>query len=412
MLVPSEEGWRSSELSGPKGVVHDPSGTKFPECIALRRRRPSRAVNAARVALVHERFTEIAGSEHVVEQLAVQWPDARAHVPIARPSGTPPLLRSRTDTTWLDRLYHLGGERSYAPLLPLMPRAFRGMHLADADVVLVSHHAFATQAVFATTVPTIAYVHSPARWAWDASLRKGEAGGRLGGAALALLASSARRAELAAAPRLRRIVANSTAVADRINRWWHRDAVVVHPPVDTESFTPDPCLPREDFFLLAGRLVPYKRPDLAILAANAAGVRLVVVGDGRSLDHCRSIAGPTVTFVGRAPHEQLVDMYRRAMALVMPGLEDFGIVPVEAMACGTPVLALGAGGALDSVVPGVTGRLVSGGRDAELVDNFAAAMQDFDGSDYDAAVIRAHAETFSHAVFRERMQQVVDDVLS
>jgi glycosyltransferase involved in cell wall biosynthesis len=388
--------------------VHDPVEWNSPAQFS--RGQPSLAVNAPRVALVHERFTEVAGSEHVVEQLAAQWPDARVHVPIARTSGTPSALRARTTTTWLDRLHQLSGQHSYAPLMPLMPKAFRGMKLGAVDVVLVSHHAFATQAVFATTAPTIAYVHSPARWAWDASLREGEAGSRLGGAALALLASYARRAELAAAPRLHRIVANSTVVADRIREWWHREAVVVHPPVDTDAFTPDLGLPREDFFLLAGRLVPYKRPDLAILAANAAGVRLVVVGDGRSLDHCRSIAGPTVTFLGRAPHAQLVDVYRRCSALVMPGLEDFGIVPVEAMACGTPVIALGAGGALDSVVPAVTGQHVHGSTDAELVDDFAAAMKAFNGRAYNPAVIRAHAETFSRAVFGERMRHVVDGV--
>ncbi|USI92500.1 glycosyltransferase [Rhodococcus pyridinivorans] len=367
-------------------------------------------MNAPRVALVHERFTEIAGSEHVVEQLAVQWPEAKVHVPIARPSGTPSTLRTRTDTTWLDRLYHLSGERSYAPLLPFMSRSFRSMDLGCADIVLVSHHAFASQAVFATAAPTIAYVHSPARWAWEASLREGESGGRVGGAVLEQLAASARRAELAAAPRLYRVVANSTTVADRIRRWWRRDAVVVHPPVDTEAFTPDPRVPRENFFLVAGRLVPYKRPDLAILAANAAGVRLVVVGDGRSLDHCRRIAGETVTFLGRVPHTQLVDMYRRCRALVMPGLEDFGIVPVEAMACGTPVIALGAGGVLDTVVPGVTGVHVSGSADTELVDNFAAALKEFDRRDYDPVAIRERAESFSRKVFRDRMQRLVDDV--
>lgn len=367
-------------------------------------------MSARRVALVHERFTEIAGSEQVVEQLAVQWPQARVHVPIARPSGIPSRLRTRIDTTWLDGLYHLSGERSYAPLLPLMARSFRSMKLDRADIVVISHHAFASQAVFATTAPTIAYVHSPARWAWDASLREGEGGGRPGGVALGLLAVSARRAELAAAPRLSRIVANSTTVADRIRRWWNRDSVVVHPPVDTEAFTPDSGVPREDFFLLAGRLVPYKRPDLAIRAANTAGTRLVVVGDGRSTEHCRKIAGETVAFLGRVPHRQLVDMYRRCRAVVMPGLEDFGIVPVEAMACGTPVIALGAGGALDTVLPGSTGLHVSGGTDAELVDNFATAMRDFDGRNYDPGRIRSQAETFSRRVFRERMRDVVDQV--
>lgn len=202
-------------------------------------------MNGPRAALVHERFTQVAGSEHVVEQLAAQWPDARVHVPIARPSGIPTSLLAVTQTTWLDHLYRAAGQRSHAPLMPMMPRAFRSMDLDGSEVVVISHHAFAIQAVFATSAPTIVYVHSPARWAWDASLREGEGGGRVGGTALAVLAASARRAELAAAPRVDRIVANSTAVAGRVGRWWHRDAVVVHPPVDTEAFTPRlACLAR------------------------------------------------------------------------------------------------------------------------------------------------------------------------
>ena len=369
-------------------------------------------MNRPSAALVHERFTEVAGSEHVVEQLSAQWPDARVHVPIARPSGIPSSLRAVTQTTWLDHLYRAAGQRSHAPLMPLMSRAFRSMDLDGSAVVVISHHSFAMQAVFATSSPTIVYVHSPARWAWDAELREGEGGGRVGGQVLAILAASARRAELAAAPRVDRIVANSSAVAGRVRRWWHRDSVVVHPPVDTEAFTPEVGLPREDFFLLAGRLVPYKRPDLAIRAANAARARLVVIGDGRSLAHCRSIAGPTVSFLGRVPHQQLVDAYRRARAVLMPGVEDFGIVPVEAMACGTPVIALGDGGALDSVQADVTGLLVPPCAEDDLVDRFADAMAHFDTRAYDVPLIRSHAETFSRARFRQEMQRVVDEVVS
>jgi glycosyltransferase involved in cell wall biosynthesis len=363
------------------------------------------------IALVHERFTEIGGSEHVVEQLSEQWPAAPVHVPFARPSGVPPGL-GPLRTGWLDRLYGLIGRGTYAPLLPLMPGAFRRMRLDGADAVIISHHAFATQAVFATSAPTIAYVHSPARWAWETSMRSGEGGGRLGASALHALASTTRRDELAAAPRLTSIVANSTAVAERIRRWWGRDSVVVHPPVDTEAFTPDPDLPREDFFLLAGRLVPYKRPELAIAAANAAGARLVVVGEGRSAELCRKLAGPTVRFAGRVPHATLLDLQRRARALLMPGVEDFGIVPVEAMACGTPVIALGAGGAMDTVLPGITGQLVPASTtDDRVIEDFAVALSHFVDADYDRVRIREHAEGFSCPTFRRHMQEVVEGVL-
>ncbi|BBZ27694.1 putative glycosyl transferase [Mycolicibacterium madagascariense] len=363
----------------------------------------------SRIAIVHERLTEVAGSEHVVEQLALQWPEAEVHTSIARPEGIPGGLTRPPRTTRLDALYHgVLHEKSYAPLMPLMPHAFRHVRFGEVDAVIASHHAFATQAALATTVPVIAYVHSPARWAWDPSLRAGEGGGRAGEAILTMLSVIAKRGETRAAPRLRTIVANSTAVARRITDWWHRDAVVVPPPVDTEGFTPDPSIDREDFFLLAGRLVPYKRPDLAIRAAAAADVPLVVAGDGRSMKQCREVAGPKTTFLGRVAHDELLSLHRRTRALLMPGVEDFGIVPVESMATGTPVIALGQGGAIDSVIPGTTGLHVAFGSDQEIVDGFAAAMRSFDAARFDPVAIRQWAEGFSRANFRRRMQEVVD----
>jgi glycosyltransferase involved in cell wall biosynthesis len=346
----------------------------------------------------------------VIEQLALQWPDAEVYASIARPEGVPSGLSRPPRTTSLDALYHgVLKEKSYAPLMPLMPRAFRNLRFDDGvEAVITSHHAFATQAVFATDVPVIAYVHSPARWAWDPSLRAGEGGGAVGEAILTALSVIAKRGETKAAPRLRTIVANSTAVGKRISEWWHRDSVVVPPPVDTEGFTPDPSIEREDFFLLAGRLVPYKRPDLAIRAAAAAGVPLVVAGDGRSMKVCREAAGPKTTFLGRVPHDQLLDLHRRTRALLMPGVEDFGIVPVESMATGTPVIALGEGGAVDSVIPGTTGLHVDFGSDQHIVDGFADSMRSFDPAQFDAVAIRRWAEGFSRANFRRRMQEVVD----
>jgi glycosyltransferase involved in cell wall biosynthesis len=365
-----------------------------------------------RVAIVHERFTEIAGSEHVVEQLALQWPAATVFAAISRPGGIPEGISNDTHMTWLDHGYRLLGRRSYAPLTPFMPSAFRSFDLRAFDVVVVSHHAFATQAVFATDAPVVAYVHSPARWAWDPALRAQESGGPAGAVLLAGLARLARRKEVAAVARLRRVIANSSAVAQRIAKWWNVDAIVVHPPVDLDGFTPDPSVEREDFFLLAGRLVPYKRPDLAIAAAREAGVRLVVVGDGRAMKLCRQLSGPEVTFLGRVPQEQLIDLHRRARALLMPGIEDFGIVPVEAMATGTPVIALGAGGALDTVVPGATGVLVDPGEDRQVIEGFTTAIKEFDESCYDRAYIRQWSERFSRANFRAKMQQAIEEVVT
>ena len=363
--------------------------------------RPS----SPRVALVHERFTEFAGSEAVVEQLARQWDDAPVLAPIGRPGVLPPDLEPRLRTTGLSRLLRGSG---YAHLLPALPVAMRHLPVPDVDVVVASHHAFATQVVHATAAPVVAYVHSPARWVWDPAMRAGEFGGRAGEVALGAFSTAFRPLDLRAAAKVHTLVANSTEVARRIRTWWHRDATVVNPPVDTDFYTPDPTVPREDFFLMAGRVVPYKRPDLAVRAAERAGVPLVVAGDGRARAETEQLAGPTTRFVGRVGDEELRDLYRRCRALLMPGVEDFGIIPVEAMACGAPVIAIDAGGAQDSVVPGLSGELVPVGDDE--VGNWATALGRFDPAGFDSAAIRRHAEGFSRQRFREQMAGIVERV--
>lgn len=367
---------------------------------------------APRVVVVHERFSELGGSERVVQQLTQAFPGAEVFVPIDSPAGRPEGLEGvRVRTSPLQRLYRGG---SYAHLLPLLPWAMRTARLGEPDVVVTSHHAFAQRVRPPAAVPVVSYVHSPARWMWEPGMRAGELGGSLGERALGAFAATQRRADRRAAQRPAQIVANSSTVADRVRRWWGRDAVVVHPPVRTEVFTPgpDPAAERGDFFLLAGRLVPYKRPEVAVAAARAAGVRLVVVGDGRSREACEAVAGPGVEFLGRVDDAAMMDLMRRARALVFPGEEDFGIVPVEAMACGTPVVALGVGGALDTVVPDVSGALVHPDGDSREahVAAFAAALRDFDDG-LDPARVRAHAEGFGQERFRSQMRDVVGQVL-
>ncbi|MFC9995008.1 glycosyltransferase [Nocardia sp. NPDC127526] len=438
-------------------------------------------MNAPRIALVHERFTEYGGSEAVVAEFLKTWPGARVFAPIADSNCTRALFAAaaraegahtghadhlddldatgatgpragahttgphsefrvpghqagvhdigqragtyavgryavgrgaageeRVHDTWLSRAYAATGGRSHAPLLPFVPRALRGLPLnGDFDAVVVSHHAFATQAALATTAPVIAYVHSPARWAWDSAFRAREAGGRAGQLALTALGALARHSELRAASHLTHVVANSQAVAERVRDWWGLPASVVNPPVRVDRFSPDPAVPREDFFLFAGRLVPYKRPDLAIRAAQQAGVRLVILGDGRYRRQLEPLAGPETTFLGAASDEVLLDMYRRCRALLMPGVEDFGIVPVEAMACGTPVLAVGEGGALDTVIPGLSGEHIPHGSDESVVAGFARVMRGFDTSAYDSDAIRKHAITFAPEEFRSRIAELV-----
>lgn len=375
-------------------------------------------MNDSRVAIVHERFTEFGGSELVVAEFMKTWPQAKVYAPITEPRCRQQVLQAagRTEDglhepisgTWLDDAYALTGRKSHAPLLPLVPSALRRLPIGDdVDAVLISHHSFATQAALATDAPAVAYVHSPARWAWDRTFRDHEMASRAGRIALSALGRLARRGELRAAPQLSHVIANSHAVAERIRDWWGLPSTVISPPVRIDRFSPDPSIPREDFYLCAGRLVPYKRADLAIRAAQRANCRLVVLGEGRFRDHLEDIAGPETTFLGAASDEVLLDMYRRCRALLMPGVEDFGIVPVEAMACGTPVLALGQGGALDTVNPGVTGEHMRPGPDDAVVEQLAALMRDFNPADYDSGAIRAHACEFSPEAFRSRIADTV-----
>ena len=297
----------------------------------------------------------------------------------------------------LSSAYRMAGYRSYAPLLPLVPAWLRRRDFGAADAVIISHHAFAVAAVSAATpAPTIVDVHSPARWAWDDNMRIEEATSRPARLALDVLSGLAIRTELTAAPKITTIVANSAAVAQRIRRHWHRESQVVHPPVNVDFYTPDAAETREDFFLLAGRLVGYKRPDVAIRAAAKAGVRLVVAGDGRETARCRKACRGwgcdlSRSGVGRGAPQPVPPHQGDAHA----GEEDFGITPVEAMACGTPVIALGVGGALDSVVEGITGAFVAEASDAEMVSNFAETYVSFDSRQFDPVAIRLHAEQFA-----------------
>jgi glycosyltransferase involved in cell wall biosynthesis len=351
-----------------------------------------------RVAIVHERFTDYAGSERVVEQLLRLWPAADLFAPIIDRAALPPSASGhRLRDSALRRLYP--GKGRYAHLLPLLPGAMRSFDLSGYDLVVTSHHAFAHRVRRPASVPLLSYTHSPARWMWERSMLTGE-GGRLGERALAGYALTQRRADRAAAQRVTVLTVNSTAVAARAQTWWQRAATVVHPPVDVDSYRPDPSVAREDFFLVAGRLVPYKRPEVAAAAARRAGVRLVVAGDGRAREAVQAAGGDSVEVLGRVSDDALRDLYRRCRALIMPGEEDFGIVPVEAQACGAPVVALAAGGALDSVVPGVTGVLYPA--DPDPAAPLAEVLRSFDGSAYDPVAIRRHAERFSPERFRER----------
>ncbi len=358
-----------------------------------------------RIAIVHEKFTVDAGAERCIEALHDIWPQAPIFTTVCDPSVLAPTLRAADIRTssWLQRMYR-GGDR-YAHLLPLLAPALARHDLSDFDVVITSHHAFANRIRVAPGTRVIAYTHTPARWIWDPAMRVHEVGGRAGRAALGAFAATQRRPDRRAAVRLDAVAANSTEVARRIERWWGRTSEVIAPPVDVDFYTPDERATKSEAFLLAGRLVPYKRPEVAVAAATLAGVRLVVAGVGRALDRCRAVAGPTIEFVPEVSRDELRTLYREARALLYPGIEDFGIMPVEAQACGTPVIALDAGGARDTVVDGVTGIRYATVDDP--VVSLARHLASFDDAAFDATRIRAHAEHFSVPRYRDRVRDLV-----
>jgi glycosyltransferase involved in cell wall biosynthesis len=251
------------------------------------------------------------------------------------------------------------------------------------------------------------------RYAWDqfdsyfGPAQVGETRSRLLRPVLARMA----RWDRDTAGRVDRYVANSHYVAGRIGRYYNHRSSVVHPPVDTAYYTPDPARNPEPFFLAVSALVPYKRLDVAIRAVARTGGALTVVGRGpeeaRLRDLARS-AGANVTFAGWVSDEQVRDLYRRSRAVLMPGVEDFGMVPVEAQACGRPVVALAEGGALDSVVDGVTGILVK----ESTVEAFADAMQAVTTRDFDPAAIRRHAESFGKPRFQDQFRAILESEMT
>jgi glycosyltransferase involved in cell wall biosynthesis len=362
--------------------------------------------SSLRVAIVHERFTELGGSERVIEQFHRLWPEAPVFAPIVDRSVLPSgLLDADLRTSPLQHVYRRG--HRYAHLLPLLPYAMGHFDLRGYDLVVTDHHAFSNRVKPPKDVAVISNTLTPARWMWERSLRATEG---ISSAFLGAYAATQRRADRRAAQRLAGVIAISRHVATRVERWWGREATVVSPPVNTAFYTPDPAVTREDFFLLAGRLVPYKRPDLAVEAARRADVRLVVVGDGRARQSVEALAGPRTEFVGRVDDDELRNLYRRCRALVFPGEEDFGIIPVEAEGCGTPVIAPAIGGVLDTVVDGTTGVLYpSGGDEAATL---ADALRTFDDRAFDPSVISAHAQQFAPECFREHFDRAVAAILA
>jgi glycosyltransferase involved in cell wall biosynthesis len=355
-----------------------------------------------RVAVAHEWLVRYAGSERCVEEMLKAFPGARLVTTILEPSAVPRSLAEAQPSF----LQHLPGTRTHHEwFLPLMPLAWRFARLPrDLDAVISSSHACAKAVRSADGVPHLCYCHTPMRYAWDFQAERRRFPAPLRPAVRAGMAWF-RAWDRRTAARVDRFVANSTAVAERIRRFYGRDAEVVYPPVDTGFFTPGG--ERGDDFLYVGRLVSYKRVDLVVRAFEGLPHRLLVVGEGHLAERLKASAPSNVSFLDSVDGAALRDLYRSARALVYPAEEDFGIVMAEAQACGTPVIALAAGGALDIVRPGETGWHLRG----QGVDELRGAVERAAAEELDPAAIRASAERFAAERFRRELRAAVEKLV-
>lgn len=362
-----------------------------------------------KVAIIHYWLVGMRGGERVLEEFIHLYPDADIFTHVADVDALSPLLANqRISQTSVSRLP--GARKHYQKYLGFMPRALEELDLSAYDLVISSESGPAKGIIAPPHAPHICYVHSPMRYIWDHYPAYSSQLGRLGRAYFSRLAHRLRIWDVTSAARVDRFVANSNFVARRIRAYYNRDACVVHPPVDLDAYTLLKGDAPRDYYLFVSQLVPYKRADLVIDAFRGQDKRLLVVGDGGERREIERNLPPNVTLLGRAPAADLPGLYQNAKALIFPAEEDFGIVPVEAMACGTPVLAYGRGGARDSVVDGKTGLFFEAQDTASIRDviaRFEAVADTFD-----PAEIHAHARGFGAERFRREFAAVVAQAIA
>lgn len=366
-----------------------------------------------RVAIVADWLTTFGGAEHVLAELLELFPDAPVFTTVVNRGKLGPLNDADIRPSRLQTLYRLLGRHQI--LLPLMPRAIEDIDLTGFDLIISSSHAVAKGIVPPSSAKHVCYCHTPMRYAWEMEeeyLRDFRVPGFLRGRVKREL-SRLRRWDMTTAKRVDAFIANSSTTQERIARIYGRESVVIPPPVEDRFFdvasyelrvTDNSKRETRNYFLAVGRLVPYKRFDLLIQAANELKLPLKIAGRGQDESRLKAMAGPTVEFLGFVPEANLQSLYANAEALLFPQYEDAGIVLLEAQATGTPAIAFKAGGALDAVEEGKTGVFFA----EQTVDSFREALVRFRAMHFDRAEIRKRAERFRKQRFREDILEFID----
>jgi len=361
-----------------------------------------------KVALVHDYLNQMGGAERVVLALHEMFPDAPLYTSIYDPQRVDAAFQSIDIRTSFMQKFPLV-KKHHQPFLPFYPFAMERLDLRGYDLVLSSSSAFAKGIITRPETMHICYCHTPMRWCWnyDEYVER-EHLGRIPRNILPFFISGLRVWDQTSSMRVDHFIANSPVVADRIRKYYRRNAVVIPPPVEVSRFTFDPTSQPEDYFLIVSRFMPYKRIDLAIEACNQLQLPLIIIGSGRDEIRLKRLAGPSIRFMGRLSDQEVLYYYAHCRALILPGEEDFGITPLEAQASGRPVIAYAAGGALASIVENVTGTFFH----KQSVESLVQVLASFDEQRYDPQTIYNHALEFDLPRFRRRIQQFIEAKMS
>jgi glycosyltransferase involved in cell wall biosynthesis len=359
-----------------------------------------------KTAIVHDWLNQTGGAEFVLDVLHEMFPAAPIYTSMYAPEVMPEGYRQwDIRTSFMQKLPLV--RKHHQPFLPLYPLAFEGFDLSEFDLVISNSSGFCHGVLTRPETCHINYCLTPPRFVWNLPqyvLR--EKVNPVARRLLPLVVSYLRSWDLAASKRVDYFIGISRAILARIKKFYRCDAELIYPPVDISGFSIGHG--EGDYYLVVSRLIPYKRVDLAVGAFTKLGLPLIVVGDGRDRRALQAAAGPSVKFLGRLPHDELKRLLGGCRAFVFPGEEDFGIAPLEAQACGRPVIAYKAGGALETVIEGVTGAFFS----EPTVDSLVETVVQFDYRKFDPLVIRAHAEQFDTGVFKAKMSAFVADRLA
>ena len=334
------------------------------------------------------------------------WSEAPIYCLTADPKIVKEFLPDRKIiTSFLQKMP--GMPKRFKYYLPLMPRAIESFDFEGFDLILSDSSAFAKGAITHPPARHVCYLHTPTRYMW--SDRESYVASApiplsfIGQKVVNTIIKNLQKWDLRAAKRPDYLIVNSQYIADRTVKYYHRQPdQIIWPPVDCQRFKIGQV---KEYYLVVGRQEPYKRTDLAILAANQLGLKLKVVGGGSKLDQLKKLAGPTIEFTGRVSDGELNDLYAGATALIFPPKEDAGITPLESMASGRPVIAYGEGGALESVVPGVTGEFFK----EQTVESLVEALKNFRIKKYDPQTIRRHAEQFNKEGFKAKIKSIIEE---